>query len=261
MREQSGVEKATIRAWAFVAGGAVVIVLLLNWALLFDSTDRGTFGDMFGAANALFSGLAFIGVIVAVMLQSRELALQRQELKETRDEITRQAMALEEQVLTAQRQRFETTLFNLLELKQKQIADFNAYQKDGVEALRSVAYETIKCISKADSDTGKRSQVAEGIANFWKSNHAIVQHYVQTVEVLLSFLIESGADADSMDAATVASQFSLDELQILLFVGILPERVELRSAAERLRLFRFLPLGETAYFADAAQCYSTSAFQ
>ena len=40
----------------------------------------GQFGDSFGAINALFSGLALGGVIVAIWLQSRELELQREEM-------------------------------------------------------------------------------------------------------------------------------------------------------------------------------------
>ena len=43
-------------------------------------SERGTFGDMFGAVNALFSGLAFVGVIIAILLQRQELQLQRTEL-------------------------------------------------------------------------------------------------------------------------------------------------------------------------------------
>ncbi|MEY1660692.1 hypothetical protein [Isoalcanivorax beigongshangi] len=34
--------------------------------------DAGAFGDMFGAVNALFSGLAFAGVIYALILQERD---------------------------------------------------------------------------------------------------------------------------------------------------------------------------------------------
>lgn len=40
----------------------------------------GEFGDMFGAVNALFSGLAFAGVVYAIFLQRMDLALQRTEL-------------------------------------------------------------------------------------------------------------------------------------------------------------------------------------
>lgn len=33
--------------------------------------DRGTFGDMFGAVNALFTGLAFAGVVMTIVLQMK----------------------------------------------------------------------------------------------------------------------------------------------------------------------------------------------
>src|SRR4051812_21552608 len=46
--------------------------------------NLGTFGDMFGRLNTLFSGLAFAGIIVTILLQRTELALQRHELKAAR---------------------------------------------------------------------------------------------------------------------------------------------------------------------------------
>lgn len=56
-------------------------------------TVRGTFGDMFGGVNALFSGLAFGGIIITILLQRKELSLQREELKESRAELKRAADA------------------------------------------------------------------------------------------------------------------------------------------------------------------------
>jgi len=56
---------------------------------------RGQFGDMFGAINALFSGLAFLGVVYAILLQKKELSLQREELIMTRAELRRAAEAQE----------------------------------------------------------------------------------------------------------------------------------------------------------------------
>lgn len=41
----------------------------------------GQFGDSFGALTALFNALAFAGLIVTVILQSRELSLTRREMK------------------------------------------------------------------------------------------------------------------------------------------------------------------------------------
>jgi hypothetical protein len=46
--------------------------------------EHGTFGDMFGAINALFSGWAFLGVVIAIILQRQELEMQRQEIREAR---------------------------------------------------------------------------------------------------------------------------------------------------------------------------------
>ncbi len=78
-------EKAIWRVAAWVA--ALILVL---WAasglLLFSVKERGSFGDMFGAINALFSGLAFGGVVIAILLQ-------RQEMRDSRRDFTASAKA------------------------------------------------------------------------------------------------------------------------------------------------------------------------
>jgi len=56
------------------------------------------------AVDALFSGLAFVGVVVAIMLQREELSLQRQELKDTREELRRSAEAQEQHTRELKRQ-------------------------------------------------------------------------------------------------------------------------------------------------------------
>ncbi|WP_332617184.1 putative phage abortive infection protein [Novilysobacter erysipheiresistens] len=71
---------------------------------------RALFGDKFGAINSLFSGLAFAGIIFTVLLQKRELALQREEVARNRDQLV-------EQNRTLNRQRFENTFFKMLELQ------------------------------------------------------------------------------------------------------------------------------------------------
>ncbi|NQT78012.1 MAG: hypothetical protein HQ565_09880 [Bacteroidetes bacterium] len=81
-------------------GLATVIIIVGLWLgthfWLVGKIDRGTYGDMFGSVNALFSGLAFAGIIITILLQSKELALQRDELTETRDVLIRTAKAQED---------------------------------------------------------------------------------------------------------------------------------------------------------------------
>jgi hypothetical protein len=64
-----------------------------------DWTSRGQFGDLFGVVNALFSGLAFAGLIYAILLQREDLSLQRNELEMTREELRRSANAQEQSEL------------------------------------------------------------------------------------------------------------------------------------------------------------------
>lgn len=77
---------------------------------------QGLFGDMFGASNALFTGLSFVGVIIAIRLQSQELKLQRKELELNRIEmeLTRDEFATQNS--TMKLQQFENTFFQMLSL-------------------------------------------------------------------------------------------------------------------------------------------------
>lgn len=47
-------------------------------------TRRGQFGDMFGALNTLFSGLAFAGVLATIAMQRRDLELQHRAIQDAR---------------------------------------------------------------------------------------------------------------------------------------------------------------------------------
>lgn len=83
----------------WVLSAFLIVFGLDNWS------DRGTFGDLFGAVNALFSGLAFAGLIYAIVLQKRDLKMQREEIIQNRTELKKSAKAqqnsekaLEEQV-------------------------------------------------------------------------------------------------------------------------------------------------------------------
>lgn len=115
--------KSRLWIWIVVAIIGVLAAWGLSWWLINKnidcSTERGTFGDMFGAVNALFSGLAFAGLIVTLLYQKEELKLQREELAQTREELKGQREEFEEQNKTMKRQRFENTFFNMLSLQQE----------------------------------------------------------------------------------------------------------------------------------------------
>ena len=102
----------------------VLVLFLANLCLVFlpyDENERGTFGDQFGAVNALFSGLAFAGLIYTIILQRRDLKLQRRDLRLQREELALTRKEMEEQTAefekqneTLKIQRFENTFFNMM---------------------------------------------------------------------------------------------------------------------------------------------------
>lgn len=110
-----------------ILGVVIALLMLLIWFGFFYFNDgvnwdtRAKLGDSFGSLNALFSGLALAGIVFTILLQRKELSLQRDELKETRKEFQIQNKTLKIQ-------RFENTFFNLLSLHHK-IVDSIDYQE------------------------------------------------------------------------------------------------------------------------------------
>lgn len=121
--------KSRLWIWIIIAIVGVIAMWGLSWwginKFIDEPTNQGTFGDMFGAVNALFSGLAFAGLIVTLLYQKEELKLQREELRETRNELNAQKLEFQEQNKTMKRQRFENTFFNMLSLQQEIIANLS----------------------------------------------------------------------------------------------------------------------------------------
>lgn len=70
------------------AGCAICVVWLASFVLIYFCIDgwdvRGQFGDLFGSVNALFSGLAFAGLIITIIQQRHDLQLQRQAIDQSK---------------------------------------------------------------------------------------------------------------------------------------------------------------------------------
>ena len=131
----------------------VLALFLANLCLIFffDKEQRGTFGDQFGAVNALFSGLAFAGLIYTIILQRhdlklqrRDLRLQREELALTRKEMEEQTAEFEKQNETLKIQRFENTFFNMLSQFQKVVNSLTARYKSRGEEIMVDGREVFK---------------------------------------------------------------------------------------------------------------------
>ncbi|MGV6831375.1 MAG: hypothetical protein ACWA5P_07435 [bacterium] len=77
----------------------LIILVITIWGLsaigifyfIPEWSDRGTFGDLFGAVNALFSALAFAVLIYTIILQREEIKQNREEIVLNRKELEKSA--------------------------------------------------------------------------------------------------------------------------------------------------------------------------
>ena len=210
--------------------GMIVYFLFCNWS------DRGTFGDMFGAVNALFSALAFAGLVYTLFVQRYELSLQRKELELQRKEVKRNGDQLEEQKNVMLQQSFENTFFKMIELHHNLInsltVSLGSYSYNGREGLfylrewmnsilHGSQFETeLETNISEFMNNGNGRNIKQYLNNFYSLLMIIHQHCTKTKEVI----------KDSDYTMIALSQLSDDERYIIFYA--LGYREETRSLLE-----------------------------
>ena len=68
--------KLIIGGIILIVSGYAMLIIYLTWPISEISINKaGVFGDSFGIITSLFSGLAFAGLIITILLQKEELGL------------------------------------------------------------------------------------------------------------------------------------------------------------------------------------------
>ena len=216
-------EKVSLTVPFFVAG-FVVLAWVLTWYFLKDQTDRGTFGDMFGSVNAMFSGLAFVGVIYAILLQSKELKLQRKELRFTRDELEGQKIQMEAQNVTLIKQNFENTFFELLKIQNDitngiDLIDGNRTTQ-GRDCFK-VFYGRFKTLWGRNLNNLKGESELDRInktyLSFYEGHQSEFGHYFRSLYNIVKLVDSSNMEDKRLYTNLIRAQLSSFELTLLFY--------------------------------------------
>lgn len=209
----------------------VALLWVINWQLLKGNDQRGTFGDMFGGLNAFFSGSAFAVLIYTVLLQAKELALQREELKETRAVMTdqKEQMQLQNQVLETQ--NFENTFFQLLRLHNDIVNSIDLVSSFGsskqmmpkIQKGRdcfNVFYRDLQhSFNKIQS--GRVSNLNDDInvayRRFYQMRQSDLGHYFRSLYNMVKFVDTSPAHDKHLYTNLIRAQLSDQELVVLFY--------------------------------------------
>jgi len=247
----------------------VLCAWFFTWYSLGDDPKRGTFGDMFGAVNALFSGLAFIGVIFAILLQSKELKLQRKELKFTRKELKGQKLQLEAQNKTFEKQNFENTFFELLRLHNEITNSIDLVDKIGIitkgRDCFKVFYNRLKKTWGRNIAPYQGNDEAERINNtylgFYNEYQSEIGHYFRSLYNIVKFVDNSEIENKRLYTNLIRAQLSSYELT-LLFYNTLSDmgREKFMPLIVKYSLLKTLPQNELLNPPDHIVLYDSNAF-
>ncbi len=202
---------AGILIFCFVLLGFAVYVgaiLYLTWPISELSVAKsGVFGDSFGALNALFSGLAFAGLIVTVLLQRDEMHLSR---------------------VAFERQQFEASFFNLLNLYSQNLREIRIVREDpaghyeGVDALAFL----LRRLKQAVALYSPYVQDPDGCIVYeyeiFQNAKSVLVHqarYLSTFQHLLDLVFRYAHEPSEREryVSVIASQFTSTEFKYLFY--------------------------------------------
>ena len=236
-----------------ILGGVVTIVasyagliLYLTWPVSeYSIGQAGVFGDSFGIITSMFSGLAFAGMIITILLQREELGLQREELKETRLEIAEQKKIFKSQ-------NFNESFYRLLDYHKRNLSELTVYSDDkgerlkGIDALsflivrlkRSFSSYGFQGFKQADEDTKK--EMAYALFVEVQTILARQSRYLETIVSILTLVdsqLESEEEKD-VYRDLLASQLTIYELRYIFYQCLVSKPDDsLRSHVHSAKLF------------------------
>lgn len=251
--EHRSTDRRLVLSWGLCAAAVVVALMVLTWYFVPRWYKRpetaAALGDMFGVVNALFSGLALAGVIIAISLQSKELGLQREELEATREELRGQKEQLTLQQETMARQRFENTFFHHMELLNSIIASMDiGGGKDRAPATGRDCFLTLLgyvwSMSRPKRAAGMKDSAAimAGYEEFYRKYNTEIGHYFRTLYSTVRYVHETPIEDKMVYMRLVRAQLSSGELALLALNCLTPQGQKFKPLVEHYALLKHLPV-------------------
>ena len=264
-------DKSTTR-WGLITVLAlvgVVVTLGLIEAVVYHSfhgwEHRGLVGDMFGVGNAIFSALAFVGVIIAIYLQNKELGLQRQELALTRTEVKGQKEQLQAQAETLKKQTLENTLFQLLRIHQEilqSVRHYHGKERRGREAISGLAREFRNVYNPSPHMESEGERIRAAYKIFHHGFQSCIGHYFRNLYQILRFINDSQAREEDkkLYRRLVRAQLSSDELFLLFYNCLSEVGIEkFKPLVEEFAMLQHIPR-ESLMLLEHMELYDQRAF-
>lgn len=248
----------------------VILLVTANWWLIHPLENRGTFGDMFGAANALFTGLAFAAVIYAILLQRYEVSLLKEELNRSKTLLEKQQASAEKQMTLQNTQQFEATFFNLLRVFTDLVEAMDLRKQSNVTAkgkdvfpifLKRIRENPDFRASNRYPNTPRTTWSEDAYEAFYESHKSELGHYFRTLYNLVKFVDQSEVSEKRVYTNLIRAQLSDDEATLLFLNGLTERGRKFKPLLEKYSMLKNVDLQDTLYKdARGKESFSPTAF-
>lgn len=250
----------------FVILSLILIFIVMGTTLYLgcdaNNNDRGTFGDMFGAANALFTGLSFVGLIVTILLQRQDIKVQKKEL--------------DNQNRAIQVQAFENTFFRMMDILFKVLEEVFYYEDDrrlnGRSAISMMHYYIA---AKARIYSARKenkmvdynqiyfdltgNEIREILKERFDSYNNQLSSYYRTIFNIVK-MIDTNPFIDKQTYVNVlTSQLSKMEIMMIYYYGLLQGNEKEKELIEKFGMLKDIDL-DKMIFPSFKGTYNTSAY-
>lgn len=202
------------KPWVFFLICAAIFAIWIAWAFIVRAMipnswpNRGLSGDMFGGINALFTGLAFAGLLYTIILQKLNLVEGEKEKK---------------------RQTFEATFFQLLRSLESIIdtMDLEVGTSDKPSLIKGRDCFTL-LFNRLDAswfngqygDISGLDRAKTVYAAFYPNYQTDLGHYYRTMYHVFKFIALSCPEDKTFYAHLVRAQLSSQQLLLLFYNGM-----------------------------------------
>jgi len=263
---------------AAIAVGGSYVLFFFGESVSNDPEQWGQLGDYLGGVlNPVFGFLSVFALLVALVLQTRELKLSREalklsqeELKATREEQAKSAAALALQNEAIRKQSFEQTFFAMLRVLSERLEDatFSSSARahiassKGPAALRAVtgalAADVRVGLHREGGYSPYLSEVMGGVLSGMQVSG--FAEYARTLSAILEYLEDAGVVGGDVYPKLLRSRMDKEEVLFLYFLCFVDGWQALKKRIEKYGLLAHIDPASTGAPTDYYSYFERSAF-
>lgn len=229
---------------------AIPLYLLESSPNTIKYAQKQEFVNIYTSLGALFSGLAFSGLLVTIYLQAKQMKSQQEETEKNSKEIAKQNERLQQQENNLNQQRFENTFFELLKTFNSIVysieINFNNSQirgKDVFQILYKDFADNIKSNSSQKNVTEENKSLEEAFVKTFAQHQSNIGYYFHNLYSVIHFVDQAkGINNKDFYIELILSQMTGYEYLFLFYYCLSSlGRPRFGALVEHYKILKFTP--------------------